>query len=87
MAYIFIDDQTPEARDYESNYVFFHEDNIDSVVEALARVRSMERRSPRPLTAEIALLERTIARRRLTLATERYVANAADLDRIWTSLF
>lgn len=30
MAYIFIDDQSPDASEYENNYIFFDEDNLDT---------------------------------------------------------
>jgi hypothetical protein len=64
MAYIFIDDKSPESHDYESNYIFFNEDDLDSLEQALTRVKSIAQRVPFPLTAEIAVLERVIARKK-----------------------
>ena len=64
MAYIFIDDKSPEAHDYESNYIFFNEDDLDSLERALVRAKSIAQRVPSSLTAEIALLERAIARKK-----------------------
>ena len=64
MRQIFIDDGFPDAREYNNNYIFYDEKDLESMLEALERLDHSEPAKQSALAPARLLLERSIEKKK-----------------------
>jgi len=77
MPYIYIDDGKPDSREYDSNYLFYDEADIEHMVTVLELIDRRSGAGGKSLSAERRVLELAIEKRR-KLDREQ---NRADAER------
>jgi hypothetical protein len=73
MPVIYIDDGSPDSREYDNNYLYYDEDDLERMQAILAFLDRRAARGIRPMTAE---------RRALVNAIERHKRSAAGKDSV-----
>ena len=64
MPYLFLGSDGPEARDYDSNYLFYDEDDVESMEELLEVLRKSKKIDPAIASVARGVLRKAIQRKR-----------------------
>jgi hypothetical protein len=72
MPYVFINDGSPEASDYDSNYVYYDEDDLESMETALDVIHSRDSVHPSLNAPAERTLTEAIARKKSSSVEPRH---------------
>ncbi len=80
MPRIFIDDNMPDAVEFESNYVFYDTDDLDSMLDALRILTQSKRVDPVLVAPQRRMLEKTIEEKRILLMQKPQKSSSAWIN-------